>query len=258
MKRAGPDSQPLVLISGWGQAAAMISPLLPEGGEAVQCWSLYDFPAACEMETPAQWLTEISARVPEQAVWIGWSLGGQLAMAAAERYPQQVAGVITVNSTPRFVTAEGWPCGRPRAEVEAIGAGCRQSPAKALRRFSALQVRGDRFQQAAREAMQAMVPETPSADQLNATLGWLEQLDQRDFWRHPGGLRRHHLFAARDPLVSAETPRRLGLPATEYQVIPDMAHWPFGPHLNLIQRMIDEVLHDWRDRPRGRTAGDRQ
>jgi pimeloyl-[acyl-carrier protein] methyl ester esterase len=58
---------------------------------------------------PEDWTDACLAAAPEGAIWLGWSLGGMIAMSAALRVPANVAGLLLVSTTPRFVTAPDWP-----------------------------------------------------------------------------------------------------------------------------------------------------
>src|SRR5512145_1555671 len=44
-----------------------------------------------------------------RAVLLGWSLGAQVALAAAPRVRARLAGFVLVSGTPRFTEGEGWP-----------------------------------------------------------------------------------------------------------------------------------------------------
>jgi len=55
------------------------------------------------------------SRAPEQALWVGWSLGGMLALKAAlfeagSKRPR-IQALQLLNTTPRFVVADDWPSG---------------------------------------------------------------------------------------------------------------------------------------------------
>jgi len=72
----------------------------------------------------------------------GWSLGGQVALRWALRYPQQVSRLVLVSSTPCFVQQDDWPCAMAAQTLAAFSAALQQDYLPTLRRFLALQVRG--------------------------------------------------------------------------------------------------------------------
>ncbi|HEY5701294.1 MAG TPA: alpha/beta fold hydrolase [Gammaproteobacteria bacterium] len=80
-----------------------------------------------------------AAEVQEPAVWIGWSLGGLIALHAAHRYPQKVQGVVAVAISPRFLATDDWSNALDASEFRAFEASLKSTPAKTLDRFYALQ-----------------------------------------------------------------------------------------------------------------------
>jgi pimeloyl-[acyl-carrier protein] methyl ester esterase len=50
----------------------------------------------------------MNSQVPENAILIGWSLGGLIAIQFCHRYPHKIRHLILMNSTPRLLVAEGW------------------------------------------------------------------------------------------------------------------------------------------------------
>ncbi|MDX1589938.1 MAG: alpha/beta fold hydrolase [Oleiphilaceae bacterium] len=248
----GSDSQPLpvVLISGWGLPVSWISPVLPQRGGSVaaqdRAWSLSDFTS----RSPGAWLEQALEQAPPKAIWVGWSLGGQLAMAAADRAPERVAAVVTLCSTPCFVAGEDWPHGRPGEEFDAFAGRCEKDPAGTLRRFALLQSRGDAHEARARREGPAAVKEAQRHDPIDGqvlgeTLQWLRRNDQRRLWRRPMAQPRLHLFGERDSLVAPATPVALGLDPQQWQPLPGLAHWPFGPHLPALQALLQERFQRW-------------
>ncbi len=50
-------------------------------------------------------------RAPDNAIWVGWSLGGMVALKAVMMRPNIAAGLQLIATSPRFVSASDWPNG---------------------------------------------------------------------------------------------------------------------------------------------------
>jgi malonyl-CoA O-methyltransferase len=200
----GRARQELVLLHGWGCHREVWRPLLVH----LRPWAnvtLLDVPG-CAPGQPAAGLEaaldDILACCPGRAIYVGWSLGGQLALELASRNASRVSGVVTICSNPRFVADGDWPGMAPEVfrsfydEVES-------DPGAGLKRFRALEVQGARLPRALlrqlRQFEKQAAGETASPGLLSG-LGWLETLDQRHLL---GELPQPqlHILAGRDALV---------------------------------------------------------
>lgn len=179
---SGSAEQELVLLHGWGCNREVWRPLLTR----LRPWAnitLLDIPGcvpgpashvALEM---AEVLAQILRCSPKRAVFVGWSLGGQLALELAAREPERVAAVVTICSNPLFVASGSWPGMSAEIFGEFLD-GVAANPSVALRRFQSLQVTGARRPRNLLRQLEN--PECEIAvDELLAGLGWLEALDQR-------------------------------------------------------------------------------
>ncbi|MCB1676625.1 MAG: alpha/beta fold hydrolase, partial [Halioglobus sp.] len=140
--------QHLVLLHGWGANREIWRPLVAR----LRPWAdttLVDIPGCAPGLEPPQEsgldavLAALSACTAGPAVYVGWSLGGQLAIELALRDSARVAAVITICSNPRFVATDAWP----GMSGEVFGGFCASAaadPTAALRRFDSLQVAGAR------------------------------------------------------------------------------------------------------------------
>lgn len=198
-------------MHGWGANREVWRPLLA----SLRPWAnvtLVDVggcsPGSVVQDRPAldETLAEIVQCCPPGAVYIGWSLGGQLALEMARRYPERVRAVITLCSNPRFVTGAGWP-GMADSQFQAFCAAAESDPVLALQRFDALQTRGS---PRSRELLRKLksLQRKPADSTLMAGLEWLTALDQRD---DMVGLSipQFHLLAPQDELVPAEVAQSL-------------------------------------------------
>jgi len=195
--------QHLVLLHGWGCNREVWRPLLT----ALRPWAdvtLLDLPGCAPGDalgsTPAllELLGDILDAVPEHAVYVGWSLGGQLAIELAAQSPEHVLALVTICTNPAFIAVDDWP-GMDAEIFQTFRAGVRADPAAALKRFDTLQVTGSpRPRQLLRELQRH--GRGAATVELSASLGWLESLDQREALstlRQP----QLHLLAQRDALV---------------------------------------------------------
>ena len=141
LREVGSGPVPLVLLHGWGAGTAAWDAALP--GLAAR-FTVYRVTLPGHGEAPpwpaaagiAELAEAVAARVPADAIWAGWSLGGLAALAAAAHH--RVAGLCLVAASPRFVAGPGWPGGVAPAVFAAFEALLRQDPAGARRRFAAL------------------------------------------------------------------------------------------------------------------------
>ena len=130
-------------------------------------------------------LTELSRLVmqaaPENSVWLGWSLGGLVALGAALGFPARVRALSLVSTTPRFVTAPDWPCAMTPEQLQAFTAELVQDYQGTVRRFLALQVHGDEHAQDALRSLRASFKACgePNVQSLAAGLEILRTTDLR-------------------------------------------------------------------------------
>jgi pimeloyl-[acyl-carrier protein] methyl ester esterase len=179
------------------------------------------------------WADACLAQAPVRAVWLGWSLGGLVALAAALRAPDRVEGLILMTATPRFVRAPDWPAAMAGETLDQFHSGLLDDPAGTLDRFLALQVRGS---EAARETLHTLRRELagrPAPDPLALALG-LDLLRDGDLRPRLAELSCPSLwlFGSHDTLVPPGAAPAVAalLPAARVQVIRGAAHAPFLSH----------------------------
>lgn len=151
----GPD---LFLLHGWGLHGGVWDTLMPRLTPHFKVTRL-DLPGHGKSRgvTMPATLTALAALVaetaPPQAVWLGWSLGGLVALRAALDAPRRLRALVLANTTPRFVTAPDWPEAMPPGTLAEFAAGLAGDYQGILQRFLALQVRGD---EAVRESLRRL------------------------------------------------------------------------------------------------------
>ena len=127
-------------------------------------------------------IDELLRSAPAGAIWVGWSLGGMLALAAAARAaPRMLSGVVTVAASPKFLAAADWPAGVPRPLFDAVCAGT-DDAAGTLRRFAGLELKGcagGELRQHLKWLQTHAQQPAPDSSTLRAELDWLARLDLR-------------------------------------------------------------------------------
>lgn len=180
---SGPD---LILIHGW----AMHGGIFHELAEALAAHCrvhVVDLPGhghgrddsgELDVAICAQRLTSL---VPS-AIWVGWSLGGLIAMRAAIAHPQAVRGLALISASPRFVIDEDWSHAVALEVFEQFGRDLEKDYRRTLDRFLALEVLGDEHAGACLRELRTRLFErgTPLLGALAQGLQILEHTDYRE------------------------------------------------------------------------------
>lgn len=132
----GPD---LVLVHGWAMHSGIWGGLVDDLSSGFRV-HLVDLPghgvnrAIPLSDNLHDVAGQVLAGVPE-AVWIGWSLGGLVTLAAAILQPQKVRKAILVGATPSFVKRPHWECGVDAESCRAFGEALDNNSAETLEQF---------------------------------------------------------------------------------------------------------------------------
>ena len=145
----GDEALPTIFcIHGWASNAQVFKPLaelfkdrfrfvavdLPGFGDSVCLDAQQDY----QIESLIESLLEVA---PENCTWLGWSLGGMLAVQAAARAPERVKNVMTLCSNAKFLADKKWKQGVPQPLFNGFMESV-DNPKLTLRRFAALTVVG--------------------------------------------------------------------------------------------------------------------
>lgn len=178
----GPD---LVLIHGWAMHGGVFAPLtrVLQAHFTVHLVDLPGHGLSPERDAgfdAADCARRIAAATPP-ALWVGWSLGGLVALHATQQVPARVRALAMIASNPRFVHDEDWPHGVAHAVFAHFAAGLRGDWRQTLERFLALEALGsDRAQQELRALrVQLFERGEPALGVLDAGLQVLDQTDLR-------------------------------------------------------------------------------
>jgi len=134
---------PLVFLHGWGFTGRVWEELQQHLRDAWQV-HLVDLPGYGRStrqgrpHTLEETAEALAAATPPHAVWIGWSLGGQVLLEVARCAPQHLAGAVLVSCNPCFTRSLEWPHGVDPATFDEFARTVQQSPAETLNQFISL------------------------------------------------------------------------------------------------------------------------
>lgn len=136
----------VVLLHGWAMHGGLFAPMvdalrehctlhlvdLPGHGHSRDCDVLLA-PSACARA--------IAAQTPP-ALWLGWSMGGTIALTAALELGDQVQALAMLSASPCFVRGEDWPHGVDAEVFRQFGQDLDRDYRGTLERFLALEAMG--------------------------------------------------------------------------------------------------------------------
>lgn len=228
----------LVLTHGWGMNSRVWSMALPRLESAFEVHAL-DLPGHGANTGRAvghaleDWADALLARAPARAVWVGWSLGGLVALTAARRAPEKIDALVLVASSPKFAQAADWPHAIAPELLHKFESELKGNYRQLLEDFIVLQSMGASNLREEARALRKYLHEggEPAPEALGVGLKFLLDTDLRAVLARldqPCLL----LLGERDKLVPAalvETLRR-DCPRVETRVIKGSGHAPFLSH----------------------------
>jgi pimeloyl-[acyl-carrier protein] methyl ester esterase len=180
---SGPD---LVLVHGWGLHGGIWGDLPARLAEHFRVTTL-DLPGHGRSRTAGEPLSlaaftdRVAELCPAPAIWLGWSLGGLIALHAALRHPHKVARLVLVGATPRFVQTPDWPHAMSTDVFADFAHSLTQDYRATLLRFLSLQAGSNESARTLLKQLRAdmFAHGEPQAEALAAGLAILEQTDLR-------------------------------------------------------------------------------
>ncbi|MEA9390922.1 pimeloyl-ACP methyl ester esterase BioH [Acerihabitans sp. TG2] len=245
----GAGSVDLVLLHGWGLNAEVWSCIETRLSPHFRL-HLVDLPGYGRSQgfgalSLARMAQAVMDRAPPQAWWLGWSLGGLVASQAALDWPERVAGLITVASSPCFSAAPAWP-GINAEVLVGFEQQLRHDFQRTVERFLALQTLGTvTAREDTRRLKQVVLSQPlPAVEVLTAGLDILRGADLRD---PLAGLRVPllRLYGYLDGLVPRKVAGLLDQcwPDSQSVIVPKAAHAPFISHPDIFCQHILQFIN---------------
>ena len=245
-----PQAPHLILLHGWGFNQAIWNDLATEFREN---WHVHQVDLPGHGQSPAQdyglqsLANILVTELPTPAVWVGWSLGGLLAMAVARWHPQAVKALGLVATSPCFVQRDDWQCAMTTQVLEQFATELDHDLDATLRRFVTLQVHGSDLSRQYLRQLQQTLQESGRAQPatLRNALDLLQNTDLRSELAQiqcPAWL----CLGSHDALV----PRSVKQGYLQYWeglhtlTIKSAAHIPFLSHQELFLHYFRDFLHE--------------
>ncbi len=247
LRGSGPD---LVMLHGWGLHGGLFGPVIEPLAERFRL-HLVDLPGhgrspMLEGKYTLERIAEaITGEVPAGAHWLGWSLGGRIALAAAAA-GTAVDKLILVGANPCFTQKPDWPHAMPETELEQFAASLREDYKTTLHRFLAVQSRGSvRAREELRSLRESLFAH--GEPDLAALAGGLEILRSADMRSILTAIKQSTLVlhGERDtlaPLAAAEY-TAAHLPNGQLEVIKGAGHAPFISHPEMFVSEVEAFLY---------------
>lgn len=244
----GPD---IVLLHGWGLHAEVWHDVVQQLATRYRV-TLIDLPGhgrsgSVEDYSLSQVAACIAEVAPPHAIWLGWSLGGMIAMHIAmtpAMSDKRVRALILVASTPQFVCDEDWPHAMTRPVLESFARSLQENHAQTVQHFLTLQTRGSmQGQHTLRRLRQAVTQHPPQFGALQGGLAILRDARLRPYLQQitcPVQI----ILGERDMLVPHDMGRALQaqLPNARLDVIAAAGHAPFLSHPAEFLDCVNEFL----------------
>ncbi len=123
-------------------------------------------------------LANEASHIPK-GTWLGWSMGGMLALNLALKNPQQIDALIMLCATPCFVQKGHWPHGTSEQVLQQFAENLQQDVKQTIQTFLALEVMGVDDERSQLKVLKQKVFERPlpNPQALTAGLTLLRQVD---------------------------------------------------------------------------------
>jgi pimeloyl-[acyl-carrier protein] methyl ester esterase len=248
VEKVGHGPTPMVLLHGWAMHGGVLAPLV-EALEAHCTMYVVDLPGHgysrdCGLPLEPRACAAAIAKITPPAIWLGWSLGGSVALTAALEMPRQVRGLAMLCATPKFVRDAGWPFGADGKLVHQLATDLETDYHATIERFLALEAMGSADPRAELRHLRALVfaRGEPDLRVLQEGIRILEATDRRAALPDLGAPSAW-ISGRRDRLVPPQAMAwSAGQCGGSYDDIQQAGHAPFFGHAHAVAQALQPLL----------------
>ena len=237
----------LVLLHGWGMSSIVWQDWLPTLRQRCHIIQVdlpgYGVSEAASYADIDLLIEQLLLKLPEQAIYLGYSLGGMLATMIARRFPQRVTALVTMASNVQFVADDQWSYAMDNSAYDAFYSLVEKNPTLALKRFAGLTAHGSRNEKSLLKLLREK-NELIADNILSDSLNFLSILNN-PIHRQPVTVPALYLFAEKDHLVplSAATNLKQQL-GDQVKIISEACHCLFLDQPDQCWQAIEGWLED--------------
>lgn len=242
--------QDLVLLHGWGMNQAVWENIATNLAANFKL-TVIDLPGhgyssfATTNHNLLTWAEACLRIAPPQAIWLGWSLGGTIALAAALAAPNRLQKLVLMTATPCFLHNANWPHGMQREVLARFRNTLATNWAETVGNFLTLQVRDSKdalpVLRSLRQCLAKYPPPNPAALDVGLAI-----LKNTDLSQQIANLTMPNLwiYGNRDTLVSCRSSETLTqlLPSAQISIIQGAAHAPFLSHTDQVLDLLRKFI----------------
>ncbi|HET8765641.1 MAG TPA: pimeloyl-ACP methyl ester esterase BioH [Rhodanobacter sp.] len=248
VQKLGTGPVPVVMLHGWAMHGGLMAPLVEALMPRCTVYAV-DLPghgnsrASQVPLAPGACAAAIAALTPP-AIWLGWSLGGTIALAAALEQPQQVRALAMLCATPKFTRSDDWPWGSDAMLVRQLATDLETDYHATIDRFLALEAMGSADPRAELRHLRELAFARGEPD-LRVLQEGIRILDTTDLRARLPALHQRSVWITgrRDRLIR---PQAMAWSAQQvhgsYAEIDHAGHAPFFSHADAVVRALEPLL----------------
>lgn len=236
-----------MLLHGWGMNSRIWESVLPALTQR-SCVTCIDLPGhgnnhSLLMGSLENTVAKLAPHIPQDAIIMGWSLGGLIAQRLAHTLPDKVAGLILITSTPKFAADTHWAHGLSAEVLTGFAHNLQTDYQGTVKRFFALQFLGIKTDTRSITALRERIMVLPAS--MQALEAGLNILARTDFTQKPVTQPTLWMLGRLDKLIPASLAD--ALPEMGYKhiaLLRHAAHVPFVTHPELFMEHIAAFLDE--------------